>query len=128
MSCVATIGNLCVWSVWCLWHQNWVLVHLRISPLIDWGPNARNRLIWVILIEVFTPEICLIESFVVNDGWSYFVCCLYLCLSIIASPDTGYLTTARQHNNYTISSHHSNQCLPSAIKINNSQLFNIQYK
>ena len=63
-------------------------------------------------------EICLIESLVVNDGWSYFVCCLYLCLSIIASPDTGYLTTARQHNNYTISSHHSNQCLPSAIKIN----------
>ena len=53
-----------------------------------------------------------------NDGWSYLVACLYLCLSIIASPDTGYLTSARQHNIQTISSHHSNQFLPSAIKTN----------
>ena len=77
-------------------------------------------------------EICLIESLVLNDGWSYLVAggwwCLYLCLSIIDSPDTGYLTLARQHNNETISSHHSNQLLPSAIKKSIWQQCNIEYK
>ena len=119
-------------------HRKYVSVTLKLSPrpfedkLFNRLRPEHEKLAYLSDLDwSIHSEICLIESLVVvNDGWSYFLCCLYLCLSIIASPDTGYLTIARQHNNYTISSHHSNQCLPSAIKINLgfSQQFNIQYK
>ena len=98
------------------------------NPLLDWGSDTRNRLIWVILIEVFTSRFALLSHWWLMTDDPIWWRCLYLCLSIIASADTGYLSQARQHNNYTISSHHSNQCLPSAIKKNISQLFNIQDK